>query len=62
MSFVSLQRILRVAYKLKENDGDLDTYEINTLKYLFDQCDSEQKEHLIKKFGDKLDFLSLFHD
>lgn len=53
MSFVSLQRILRIVCRTDA----CDQYEQNTLRYLFSQCNEEEKTHLIQKFGDKLPFL-----
>ena len=57
MSFVSLQRILRVTARLVEAGGEVNQYEINTLHYLFKQCDHDEQQHMIKKYGDTLPFL-----
>lgn len=54
MSHVSVQRILAVASRVDE----LSTYETNTLKHLFKQCSKEEQQHMVKRFGEKLDFLS----
>lgn len=59
MSFISLQRILRVVSKLKQQGGEVDEYEISTLKYLFEQCSIEEKKRIIEKFGTDLTFLTL---
>jgi len=57
MSFISLQRILRIASKLKQEGGEIDQFEISTLKYLFGQCNQKQKEHILNKYGEELEFL-----
>ena len=54
MSHVSLQRIFAIASRA----GELSTYEVSTLKYLYSQCTDEEKQHMVKRFGEKLDFLN----
>lgn len=54
MSHVSLQRILAIASRADE----LSVYEISTLKYLVSQCSEEEKQHMVKRFGEKLQFLN----
>lgn len=57
VNFVSLQRILRICCRLKESGGEIDKFEINTLQFMFRQCNEEEQLHMIKKYGEVLEFL-----
>lgn len=52
LTFVGLQRVFKMASRT-----NVDNYEINTLVFLYNQCNEEEQKHLIKRFGDKLPFL-----
>jgi len=53
MSFVSLQRILKIATRA----GEISPYEQNTLRYLVSQCSDEEQRHILARFEEKLPFL-----
>lgn len=53
MSFISLQRVLKIASRA----GEISEFEQNTLRYLVDQCSEEEQEHIIQRFGKQLPFL-----
>lgn len=59
MSWVGVCRVFNVAYTSAKLKVGLTAGEINTYKYLFDQCNDDQKGHLVLKYGDLLEFLKL---
>lgn len=55
--FVDSFRLFLVASKLIDNGGHLSDFDKTTYKRIFEQLDKDQREYVIGKLGDNLDFL-----
>lgn len=55
--WVDAFRLFLVADKLINNGGHLSEFDKTTYKRMFEQLDEHQKEYVVGKFGDNLNFL-----
>lgn len=55
INYASVFRLFRVADKLITASGELSDFEINTYKYMYNQLNDDQKNHLQEAFSDTLD-------
>jgi hypothetical protein len=57
ITWVGIFRMFRVADKLVSSGGSLSEFDINTYRYLLRQLGDDEREYIISKFGENLDFL-----